>query len=96
MSPGVPSPTSDGPVIIQRFTCWVLPLGLAVLAAMGTEMNKTSPRPLRVCNLAVTVDAVAFNGPSKHMLVVMLLLSTLQGLLIPSDWRLDPSVFCTV
>ena len=74
----------------------MLPLGPAVLAVMGTEMNKTSPRPLRACSLAVTVDSMAFNGPSKHMLVVTLLLSTLQGLLIPSDWRLDPSVFCTV
>lgn len=63
----------------------------AVLAAMVTEMNKTSPCPLGVCNLAVTVDSMEFNGPSKYMLVVTLLLSPLQGLPVPPYWCLDPS-----
>ena len=73
-------------MIIQEFTCWVLLLGPDVLAAMGTEMNKTRPCPLGACNLAVTVDSMGFNGPSKHMLTVMLLLSALQGL--PVAFRL--------
>ena len=40
-----PRPTSAGPVITQRFSCWVFPLGPAALAALGTEMSKASPHP---------------------------------------------------
>lgn len=63
-SPGVPSPAAACPGIIQRFTFGMLLLGLAVLAALGTEMSYPSPCPVGVCSphSGANLRAVVLNG----------------------------------